>query len=169
MIDEDGGRAKQGKQAAAFYNGDFFCVETESGHGLLRPDPEGAQHLLPADASDESLGAAVLDALRRSRFLPVEEARAFLNHKKGQDDHDARTAALMKRYGYRTKRFLFRNMMQCGIEEIGDSITVSPTCHDRLEEWGRKVSDEFEDVVIPANSHAVEVGTALRLGFTRCR
>src|SRR5690242_16090093 len=61
--------------AAAYRHPKFLIVETWSGFRTAMYDPEGAQHLLPADSGAAELGAAVLDALARSRFFTIEEVR----------------------------------------------------------------------------------------------
>lgn len=159
-------RTKQGKNAAALFNGDFFLVETCSGHRMLHDDPAGAQHYLEPGTRDEVLGAAVLDALDRSRFLPIEEARV-LSQGAGER-YEEWKRAVMARYGYKSKRSLFGDMARCSIQMAGNTIKVAPTDHDKLEGWADKSADGGEDVVIPANSSAAEVGAALRLAFKRC-
>jgi len=74
----------------------------------------------------------------------------------------------MDRYGYRTKRALFKNMKSCGILAEGDVIIISPSRHEKLEAWGREKGDGIEDVVIEANRSPSEIGAALRLAFSRC-
>lgn len=161
-------QGKQGKNANAVFNGDFFFISTYSGYRMLGRDPKGAQHYLEPDASDETLGAAVLDALDRSRFLSIEEADDFFNLKRSQERYEEWKRSVMARYGYKTKRALFKDMMSCSIQMAGDSIKVSPTDHDRLDGWAGKNAEGTEDVVIPASSSAAEVGTALRVAFSRC-
>jgi len=168
MTKPDDLEARLGKQAAALFNGDFILVETYSGHRSSRFDPHGAQHLLAPEAGDETLGAAILDALSRSRFLPLEDARPFLDPQRVRQEYAAWTQSLMTRYRYKTKRALFGDMIRCGIQMAADIITIKPARHDRLEGWGRTLGDGIEDVVIPDGSTAADVGAALRLGFSRC-
>lgn len=159
-------QTKQGKNAAALFNGDFFLIETCSGHRMLHDDPAGAQHYLGPATSDEDLGAAVLDALDRSRFLPIGEARVL--RQGAGERYEEWKRAVMARYGYKTKRSLFGDMARCNIRMTGNTIKVIPTNHDKLEGWADKSADGSEDVVLPANSSPAEVGAALRLAFNRC-
>jgi hypothetical protein len=160
---------QQGKQAAAWCNEEFILVETYSGHGRMGFDAQGAHHALPPDASDESVGSAILDALSRSRFLTAEEAAPFFELKRIADEYSKSTQSFMTRYGYKTKRRLFAHMKSCGIQLVGNNITIRPTNHERLEGWGRDRDDGIEDIVIAAASHVSEVGAALRLAFARCK
>ena len=157
------------KRASAVENGDFVCVETESGHGSTAWDPEAKQHLLPPDVSDDELGQAVLDALAHSRHMSVEEACVFLEYRAVKVRYDTWVAALMERYGYKTRRALFKSMKNCSAECVEGRITIAPTRHEKLEGWGREKDDGIEDVVIPADSPPAAVGAALRLAFSRCR
>lgn len=72
------------KWANALWNGDFFCIETYSGLGLLGRDYAGAQCLLSAEATDKELGIALLVALSKSRELTLEEYGIFLIIKNGK-------------------------------------------------------------------------------------
>jgi hypothetical protein len=161
--------AKQGKNANAKFNGDFFLIETQSGHGMLIRDCDGAKHYLASDASDESLGTAVLDALFRSRFFSIEETRSRMNSRRVVEEHAAWVQSLMTKGGYNNKRALFDNMASCSVKLVGQSITISPSVHEGLDTWMRRKSDNLEDVVVPATSTAAQVGAALRMGFSRCK
>lgn len=166
--------------ASAFCNGDFICVKTYSGYNGGRGDPKGKQHLLAPDASDESLGLAVLDAMAHSRFVlgvprpgsvyppDLEFDMDLYDYKKVAERYAAWTKALMERYGYRTRRALFKDMKNCSIESRNGVITIGPSNHEKLEAWGREKDDGIEDVVIPADSTPAEIGAALRLAFSRC-
>jgi hypothetical protein len=148
---------------SAKFNREFFCIETYAHHRAQFRDPEGSQHFLPQDATDEALGAAVLDALAHSRFIPVEELHKWPSWNKPR--YDAWVRQLMEHGGYKTKRALFKNMADCGIQRRGGEITISPSSHDKLEGWGGMPGAE---VIIPATSSAQEIGAALRLAFSRC-
>ncbi|MDR2220539.1 MAG: CdiI family contact-dependent growth inhibition immunity protein [Methylobacillus sp.] len=161
-------------------NRDFLQVRTYSGYrGPTDADYKGALHLLSPDASDETLGAAVLDALALSRFaLPpsyrnapnlhpdVEFDEEFSNVK--MEQHYAEwVQQMMVRYGYKSKRALFKGMRRCGVESKQGVITLRPSYHEKLEGWSGVSKDEH--VVIPATSSAVEVGEAARLALSRCQ
>jgi hypothetical protein len=167
--------------AGAKLNQDFFCIETYSGYGGgTDRDPKGSQSLLPSDASNESVGAALLEALSRSRFVLPEPRKDVWIHPAATFDlelsdyelsaerYKTWIADLMHRYGYKTKRVLFKDMNSCTIECDDGFITIQPSHHDKLEGWGREKGDGIEDVVIPADSSPEAIGAALRLAFSRC-
>jgi hypothetical protein len=172
----------RGAWAQAICNSKFICVETYSGYGGGHSrDPKGKQHFLDSGAPDESLGNAVLDALAHSRSFVASAPRTdvqlhpevefdmeLYDYKLTAERYVAWVKELMERYGYKTKRALFKDMKTCFIARVGSSITFRPSRHEKLELWGRSKGDEFEDVVIPADSTPAEIGAAMRLGFSRC-
>jgi hypothetical protein len=158
--------ARQGKRANAVLNGDFVCIETYSGRGLLGRDPNGARHLLSTDVEDTALGAALLDAVHKSRFLSSEDARTFLDRDQAKQVYEEWVQGMLDRYAYKSRRNLFKDMACCNIKLIGDTIVISPTSHPRLEAWEGLGDDQ--SIIISHYSAANEVGAALRLAFGRC-
>ena len=161
-------------------NDDFVCVETLSGYRMIQTDPTGAHHLLSPEASDEVLGAALLDSMARSRFVldepregiwihpDAEFDRELYDPRKSQVRYESWKKSLIDRYGYKSNKALFKGMKNCGVELRDASITLTPMHHESLEGWGRTKGDGIEDVVIPANSTPAEIGAALRLALSRC-
>lgn len=149
-------------------NGDFILVETMSGFRRIRTDPNVPSHLLPTDANDAALGQALLDALKQSRRIEFEEVAAFFDLTTATADYERHVKELMDRFGYKSRRALFKNMMRVSINRDADKIALVPMRHHDLEGWGREKDDGIEDVVIPAGSAPAELGAALRLAFTRC-
>ncbi len=167
--------------ASASLNEKFLCIETYSGYGGgTNADPKGRRILLTPDATDEEVGCALLDALAVSRFVLPEPRTDVWVHPEADFDKDLsdykqvalrdaeRTQNLMARYGYKTKRALFKDMKNCSIKSAEGTMAISPTHHEKLEAWGRTKDDGIEDVVIPADSSPAGIGAALRLAFSRC-
>lgn len=161
---------KPTKSASAYWNGDFYLIETLSGRGLNGRDPEGKQHTLQPDASAKELGEAMIDALAHSRLLSIEEATSFFDLKQVKARHAAWVEDLIATHGYKTKSALFRRMEHCeifigaGDEEV---VTIRPMRHEKLESWIGAKNEGVEDVVI--HEHSAEAfGEALLLAFSRC-
>ena len=155
--------------ASVYKNQDFIHVGTYSGHGITTSDPDGVQKLLPIDVSDEELGQVTLLALAKSRILDVNELGPLINRDNVKKRYDAWVADLMAKYNYKTKRALFKKMMQCSVEIRDGRLTISPFCHEKLEAWSGKGLSEDDDVVLPVNSTTEEIGAGVRLAFSRCR
>ena len=155
--------------AHIYKNQDFIEVKTFSGNGITTSDPDGIRKLLPLDVSDEELGQVTLLALSKSRIIDVSEIGTFFNIDNVMKRYDAWVADLMAKYNYKTKRALFKNMMKCSVEIRDGRLTISPSCHEKLEAWsGEGISDD-DDVVLSVNSTTEEIGAGLRLAFSRCR
>ena len=155
--------------ATVYKNQDFIEVETFSGYRSRTSDPDGIQRLLPLDVSDEELGQVILLALSKSRVIDVSEIGTFFNMDNIKKRYDAWVADLMTKYNYKTKRALFKNMMQCSLRISDGILTISPTRHEKLEGWGWEGISDDDKVVLSVNSTTEEIGAGLRLALSRCR
>lgn len=157
--------------ASAFSNGDFILVETNSGLGMKKADPDAPKHFLVMESSDSEIGGAVLSALSRSRQITLEETASFFDLDRSAKSYADWIAELMRRYGYKTKRALFKNMsnISIGLEDFGSAVKFAPMRHKALESWIREKDDGIEDVVVPATSTPAEIGAAFRIALSRCR
>jgi hypothetical protein len=149
-------------------NNDFISIKTCSGYFNFLVDPAVPEILLAPTANEEEIGRAVLDALSRSQISNPEVNEDFFNLQKASQRYEEWVSQTMMKYGYKTKRALFSNMKNCWIDVREDILIIKPSCHIRLEEWGRKKSDGLEDVVVSVASSAHEVGSALKEAFNRC-
>ena len=156
--------------ANVFATNEFLLIETESGLGRVRTDPLFPPHFLISNADDHYIGETIIQALSDSRTLDrLEDRVAFFDLEKGKEQYTAWVAMLMEKYGYKTKRALFKYMKNCGIHLVNNVITIRPTRHEKLEAWGREKGDGIEDVVLPADNSPAEIGAGLRLALSRCK
>lgn len=156
--------------SSCYYTNEFLLIETQSGLGMVAADPLFPAHLLQPDASEQDIGETILKALSDSRTLNVLEERVdFFDLEKGKNQYAAWVAMLMEKYGYKTKKALFKDMKNCGIHLTNDVIKISPTRHEKLEAWGRTKGDGIEDVILPVDSSPAEIGAGLRLALSRCK
>ena len=154
--------------AEAYENQDFINISTFSGYNRRARDPDGENLSLSKDASNEELGQAALLALSKSRQIEQSEIATFFDRDNVKQRYNNWVANLMDKYGYKTKRALFKKMMQCSIEIRDGVLTISPSIHEKLEGWGGGLP-KSDDVVLPINSSPEEIGAGLRLAFSRCR
>ena len=155
--------------AHVYKNQDFIEVETFSGYRSRTSDPDGVQRLLPLGVSNEELGQVTLLALSKSRIIDVSEIGTFFNIDNVMKRYNAWVADLMAKYNYKTKRALFKKMMRCSIEISDGRLTISPSCHEKLEAWSGKGISDDDRVVLSVNSTTEEIGAGLRLALSRCR
>lgn len=153
---------------SAKQNQDFILIETCSGYNRFAKDPKGASHHLSCNTDNESLGRAVIDALSHSRFLTLKEVEEFFDYERIQKNYENWRQNLMTRYGYKTKKALFKNMMSVSIEVYEGQMTLMPWSQEKLEAWGPTPNGDADNVIIPADSSSEDIGAALRLAFSRC-
>lgn len=159
------------KKARISLNQDFILVETSSGWGRYTADPQGLEIYLKPDVGNIELGQAVLDALAKSRAVHSKDDLDLFDWRKIEARYQAWIEQVKQRYGYKTKRAMFKEMMSCRIElnPKRNRLELVPLIHNRLEGWTREKDDGIEDIVIPATSTPEQIGAALRLAFSRCR
>ncbi|WP_313656403.1 contact-dependent growth inhibition system immunity protein [Pantoea sp.] len=156
--------------ANAFVTTEFFNVETYSGLGMTGRDALFPSHLLLPDVDDKSLGDVILQALSDSRTLTELADRVeFFDLEKGKEKYATWIDTLMEKYGYKTKRALFKNMKKCGIHLVNNVITIRPSFHEKLEAWSGERISESDYVVLPADSSPAEIGAGMRLALSRCK
>ncbi|MEB5740888.1 contact-dependent growth inhibition system immunity protein [Klebsiella aerogenes] len=51
---------------------------------------------------------------------------------------------------------------------MNGTITISPTCREKLEGWSRTKDDGIENVVLSTDNTPAEIGVGLRLALSQC-
>ena len=144
----------------------FISIEPVSGYRRAPPENEGYVIYLPADASDDLLGRALLETLERSRFiLPADEPEFFEWQRFTRCSRNWQND-FMKRYGYKTKRDAYKNMDWSRAERSEGKISIQPHKRDKPEYFTDLPPDRT--VVIPQTRDAAAAGAALRLALDRC-
>ena len=102
---------------AVFYaKEEALIVQTCSGLGLTAIDHLYPSHILPLDTDNGTLGTTVLQALANSRTLDNEAERIdFLKQESFKPRYEDWVANLCGNLGYKTRRALFKNMMNGNI------------------------------------------------------
>lgn len=154
-------------EAYILSNGDFISVKTYSDFGWSVQDHLAPAHVLAPDISDEDLGRAVLAALSLSRLLAFDDPD--YTNEVVEERYQVWIKDMMKRYGYKTKRAMFRKMDSCGTMIRDGVLTIRPSYHYSLDGWSGDFITEQDYVKIPENSPANEAGAAVRLALSRCK
>ncbi len=143
-------------------------------------DHKGKRNFVALDAVDAMVGEAVLDALTQSRWvLPVRKIDSkypddvefdldLYDYKQSAERYEIWIKMLMERYGYKTKRALFKDLQNCQISVKDGIMKIVPLRHTKLEQWEGLGSNNAGAVEIPTDSTTEEIGAALRLAFARC-
>ncbi len=156
-------RRRQLRYADVYANARFLLVETQSGRGLLRPDPGSAWHVFASLPSDEELGTALLDALARSRTdLSVAEMRRRLE----DGTWEVRRRALMERFRFRSLDAVHRGTALLHVRrEAGGPLVLTPTRQRRGAAWEPNHNSPVE---VPGGAAPAEVGAAVRGALHLC-
>lgn len=155
--------------AGAYFNGDFFEIQTCSGYGIFVSDPLFERLVLDTSASNLELGNALLLALAQSRFLNTPEARGDLLLSTRCVAAETEWALkMMLRFNYKTKTALYGKLHICNTEEMQGFISISPNFHDKSMSWIGTKESEAKKITVPSISCAEELGAALRAGFKAC-
>jgi hypothetical protein len=143
----------------------FISVRPLSGYRIIQPEDDGYVIYLTRDASDETLGQAMLEALARSRFIfppdpNFSEAERYLRCiRNWQND-------FMQRYGYKTKRDAYKNMDWCEVARSEGKISIKP--HQRIKPERFRWLPPERTVIVPVTDDPDAAGAALRLALDRC-
>jgi len=155
---------KQGMRASIAVVGDVAIVQSQSGRGLLWDDPESFFELVAIKSSDEVLGSAAKSALERSRFLDATSAREF--GESAAAERQSRLNELAAKLNLKGQRPLLKGMALCHVVSNDESFYVQPTKHVKLDAWE---GIPGENVLVPPNASAVEIGRSIRDALARCR
>lgn len=157
----------QKKWSAIYANDEFICVQTCSGLRRVASDPDGRLLFLSAAPDPEEFGQALQDALSASRTLTPEEIGQFFDVATIERRYEDWVSAMMQKFGYTSRRSLFKGMKCCDVESLGGIITIRPMCHEKLEAWSAKGIERADHVLIEEVAPAYELGEGALLALSR--
>lgn len=155
------------KMATVFYNGSFFWLNTQAVGMIAVGDAEIEPQFLATDVDDETLGAAVQRSVLRSRQIEMTEFQKSFNSGAYNELDEVREKQVMQKYGYKTKRALYKNMDRCSVDLSDGKIKIQPMHHKSLDGYSATTSGP-EPFVVDAAICDAELGAALREAFKRC-
>jgi hypothetical protein len=104
----------------------FISVEPLSGYRLVHREEDGCIFYLSPEGTDDALGQALLEALGRSRFvLPRDDPESFKREKYERCEQNWQKD-FMRRYGYKTRREVYRTMDWVRAERSEGKISFQP-------------------------------------------
>ena len=148
-------------------NADFFCITTMSQGMLNYLEPDVQPHYLAPSVDDSTLGKTLRTALAASKRVSVEEFQAIFHSGVIQKLGDERMRAVMQKYGYKTKRAMYKNMDKCSVDLGDGKIVIQPMHHKSIDGYSATTSGP-ESLVVDAAISDAELGAALRDAFKRC-
>lgn len=153
--------------ASVFYNENFFRMAPQVIGMIFVGDPLVEPEYLAPDADDAILGATLRQCLQLSRHIEMSEFQKMFKAGVFNQLDEARNQAAMQKYGYKTKRALYKNMRCCWISRFDEKIEVAPSHQKSLDSYTAN-KDGPEPLILDASASDAELGAALREGFNRC-
>jgi CDI immunity protein len=123
------------KWAEVCYNEKGIFLVTRSGYRMTALDDDGVRHFLPRDASNQTLGAALLDCLTVSRLVPIPEHKAFFDWREADRRYKEHEKWQLRESKTKTLRELRRYQMLCSVSVVESEIKMYPRNHFKINEW----------------------------------
>lgn len=152
-------KTNQYYHASCMKKEDVILINSYSGDGLVAIDPLFETRFLSIDSDDSLLGMTLLQALAASRTLVGNERVQFLKDDTAKLNYQKWVDELSRKFGYKTKRALFKDLINCEVTLVNQEITISPTRHCKLEAW-----DSLPDLkcYVSINESLEKIGKCLR-------
>lgn len=151
-----------------FWNKKIIAVETMSGDGLLLSDFRAGEKRFCPDVENQMLGEAVVEALAKSRHVSREEDPELWDNEKLDARYRAWIEDIMETYAFRTKTAMFKGMVLCHVEYLGNDIVMKPRKRTRGDGFEATLRREKDYVIIPKDSSHEDIGANLRIALDRC-
>lgn len=160
------------KPKAAFVriNKDFLLVTSFIRGMIAMTDPDQDFIFNKVDITDSYFGKLVKEKLDESREVSLQEFQAIFNSEKMKGLQKRLEEEMKKRYGYKNKKSIYKDMSSLSLEQDDLYITISPLHQDSLDgstgislpdnsalefKYDKSISDE-------------ELGKAIRQSLTYC-
>jgi CDI immunity protein len=146
-----------------------MSFSTYSGFRMSAYDPSGSTSFIPESSQDETLGAALIQSLGKSRVLKGQQALDFFALEERERAYEQWVHSFLAAHGNSCSRTaLFKGMKLCGAFVLDSELHLKPKRKERGEAWSGKGITEEDIVVIPFHSGAEEVGAAIRKALAKC-
>jgi hypothetical protein len=144
----------------------FISIEALSGYSLLQRDDNSFIAYLDPDVTDDTLGFALLEIFRQSRYIWPDDEPDFLDADRYLRCYRRWQRDFMLRYGYESLHEAYANMDWCRARKAEGTISIQP--HKRDEpEYFMDLPPE-RTVMIAETTDVFAVGAAVRLALERC-
>jgi len=155
-------------RACAFFNHDFFWIQTQSTGMIAYGEPDAAPYYLPPDIEDTALGEKLRAALNASKKVSTDEFHKIINSGVLNQRQREQEDFLMQSYGYKTRRALYKNMANCSIELSDGQIKITPMHHKSIDGYSSRKDTGPFSLYVSELEPDNKFGAALREGFKRC-
>lgn len=146
----------------------FLLVQPCAGFRRVGHNLDEPATYLDHDANAKEIGNAVLHSLRRYKKLTAVEVGVFFDLSKSESAYQIWVDSLLHRYGYNSKKELFKSMKHCSVRLQDQILKISPSKHEKLEAWSGTGQGGQDDVLVQVSSSSGEVGEGVRTALERC-
>ena len=151
-------------------NCDFILVTSLITGMLSMVNPDQDFIFNEVDISDLDLGKLIKEKLNKSKEISFEEFQAIFNSEKMKGLQKNLEEEMKKRYGYKNKKSIYKDMSFLSLEQDNLYITISPLHQDSLDgSTGISLPDNSPlEFKYDKNISDEELGKAIRQAMTYC-
>ena len=151
-------------------NCDFILVTSLITGMLSMVNPDQDFVFNKVDITDSYFGKLVKEKLDESREVSLQEFQAIFNSEKMKGLQKNLEEEMKKRYGYKNKKSIYKDMSSLSLEQDDLCITISPLHQDSLDgSTGISLPDNSPlEFKYDKNISDEELGKAVRQALTYC-
>ena len=158
------------KTVSVIVNNEFLLVTSIIRGMIGMTDPDQDFVFNKVDITDSYFGKLVKEKLDESREVSLQEFQAIFNSEKMKGLQKILEEEMKKRYGYKNKKSIYKDMSSLSLEQDDLYITISPLHQDSLDgSTGISLPDNSPlEFKYDKNISDEELGKAVRQALTYC-
>ena len=158
------------KAVSVRVNNEFLLVTSIIRGMIGMTDPDQDFVFNKVDITDSYFGKLVKEKLDESREVSLQEFQAIFNYEKMKGLQKNLEEEMKKRYGYKNKKSIYKDMSFLSLEQDDLYITISPLHQDSLDgSTGISLPDNSPlEFKYDKNISDEELGKAIRQALTYC-
>ena len=158
------------KAVSVRVNNEFLLVTSIIRGMIGMTDPDQDFVFNKVDITDSYFGKLVKEKLDESREVSLQEFQAIFNSEKMKRLQKNLEEEMKKRYGYKNKKSIYKDMSFLSLEQDDLYITISPLHQDSLDgSTGISLPDNSPlEFKYDKNISDEELGKAIRQALTYC-
>ena len=158
------------KTVSVIVNNEFLLVTSIIRGMIGMTDPDQDFVFNKVDITDSYFGKLVKEKLDESREVSLQEFQAIFNSEKMKGLQKNLEEEMKKRYGYKNKKSIYKDMSSLSLEQDDLYITISPLHQDSLDgNTGISLPDNSPlEFKYDKNISDEELGKAVRQALTYC-
>ena len=158
------------KTVSVIVNNELLLVTSIIRGMIGMTDPDQDFVFNKVDITDSYFGKLVKEKLDESREVSLQEFQAIFNSEKMKGLQKRLEEEMKKRYGYKNKKSIYKDMSSLSLEQDDLYITISPLHQDSLDgSTGISLPDNSPlEFKYDKNISDEELGKAIRQALTYC-